>query len=256
IAMCGARPLYLSAGFILEEGFDMAELKTIVESMRLAAEKAGVLLVTGDTKVVERGSADGIFINTAGIGQLEHDIFISPKNAAEGDAIVINGRIGDHGIAVMSKREGIEFESDIVSDSASLNRLVESILQAVPSVHLLRDPTRGGVAATLNEIAEAADVGIEIEESQIPIDPQVVAVSDMLGLDPLYIANEGKMMVFVPANEAEHVVTEMRKYPEGAEAAIIGSVTAEHPKRVVMRTRIGTKRIVDMPSGEQLPRIC
>ena len=256
IAMCGARPLYLSTGFILEEGFDMADLKTIVKSMRLAAEKAGVLLVTGDTKVVERGGADGIFINTAGIGQLDPGINISPKNAAGGDAIVINGRIGDHGIAVMSKREGIEFESDIVSDSVSLNHMVESILQAVPNVHLLRDPTRGGVAATLNEIAEAANVGIDIEEAQIPIDPQVVAVSDMLGLDPLYIANEGKMMVFVPGNEAERVVAEMRKHPEGADAAIIGSVTTAHRKRVVMRTRIGTKRVVDMPSGEQLPRIC
>ncbi len=256
IAMCGARPLYLSTGFILEEGFDMADLKTIVGSMRLAAEKAGVLLVTGDTKVVERGSADGIFINTSGIGQLDPGINISPKNAAEGDVIVINGRIGDHGIAVMSRREGIEFESDIVSDSASLNHIVESILQVVPDVHLLRDPTRGGVAATLNEIADAADVGIDIDEAQIPLDPQVAAVSDMLGLDPLYIANEGKMMVFVPANEAERVVSEMKKYPEGADAAIIGSVTANHRKRVVMKTRIGTKRVVDMPSGEQLPRIC
>lgn len=256
ISMCGARPLFLSTGFILEEGFDMAELRLIVQSMQTAAERAGVLLVTGDTKVVERGGADGIFINTAGIGQLDNDIFISPKNVVDGDAIVINGRIGDHGIAVMSKREGIEFESDILSDSASLNHLVEGILKAVPGVHLFRDPTRGGVAATLNEIAEAANVGIEIDETRIPVDEQVVAVSDMLGLDPLYIANEGKMMAFVPADQADQVVTEMRKHPEGAEAVIIGSVTTEHPKRVVLRTRIGTRRIVDMPAGEQLPRIC
>ncbi|NQU64419.1 MAG: hydrogenase expression/formation protein HypE [SAR324 cluster bacterium] len=256
IAMCGARPLYLSAGFILEEGFDMAELKIIVQSMRLAADKAGVLLVTGDTKVVEHGSADGIFINTAGIGQLDDDIFISPQNAVAGDAIVINGRIGDHGIAVMSKREGIEFESDIVSDSASLNHMVEDILKMVPDIHVFRDPTRGGVAATLNEIAEAANVGIEIDEAQIPINDQVIAVSQMLGLDPLYIANEGKMVVFVPAHKADQVVAAMKKHAEGAEAVVIGSVTAEHRKRVVLRTRIGTRRIVDMPAGDQLPRIC
>ena len=256
IAMCGARPLYLSAGFILEEGFDIAELKEIVHSMQQAAEKAGVKLVTGDTKVVEKGSADGIFINTAGIGQLDPGIHISPGNAVDGDAIIINGRIADHGIAVLSKREGLEFESDIMSDSASLNHMVQGVLRVVPSVHVLRDPTRGGVAATLNEIAEAAEVGIELDEVQIPIDEQVAAVSDMLGIDPLYIANEGKVMAFVPSGSAEQVVEEMRKYPEGADAAIIGSVTDDHQKRVILKTRIGTKRLVDMPSGDQLPRIC
>ncbi len=256
IAMCGARPLFLSAGFILEEGFDMGELKTIVQSMQQAAEKAGVKLVTGDTKVVEKGSADGIFINTAGIGQLDPGIFISPKNAVEGDAIIINGRIADHGIAVMSKREGIEFDSDILSDSASLNHLVQGVLKAVPDVHVLRDPTRGGVAATLNEIAEAADVGIELDEERIPIDDQVSAVSDMLGIDPLYIANEGKVMVFAPSNEAEQIVAEMKKHVEGENAAIIGMVKNDHRKRVILKTRIGTKRLVDMPSGDQLPRIC
>lgn len=256
LAMCGARPLYLSAGFILEEGFDMGDLRTIVESMQAAAEKSGVQLVTGDTKVVEKGSADGIFINTAGIGHLETDLVISPKNAAEGDAIIINGRIADHGIAVLSKREGIEFESDIVSDSASLNHMIQAIIGVVPDVHVLRDPTRGGVAATLNEIAEAADVGIELDEAMIPIAAQVVAASDMLGIDPLYIANEGKVMVFAPADQADRIVAEMKKHPEGRDAAIIGRVTGDHRQRVVLKTRIGTRRLVDMPSGEQLPRIC
>lgn len=256
IAMCGARPLYLSTGFILEEGFDMAELKLIVHSMQLAAVKAGVLMVTGDTKVVEKGSADGIFINTAGIGQLTGNTCISPKNARAGDVIIINGQIADHGIAVLSKREGLEFQSDIVSDTASLNHLVEAILRVAPNVHVLRDPTRGGVAATLNEIADAADVGIEIEEEQIPINEQVAAVSDMLGIDPLYIANEGKVIVFAPSHQAEQVLAAMRTYPEGEKASIIGVVTADHRKRVVLQTRIGTRRVVDMPSGDQLPRIC
>jgi len=256
IAMCGARPLFLSAGFILEEGFDMEDLKTIVHSMKVAADKAGVMLVTGDTKVVERGSADGIFINTAGIGQLDPGIHISPKNATEGDEIIINGAIADHGIAVMSRREGIEFDSDIISDSAALNHMVQGVLKAVPDVHVLRDPTRGGVAATLNEIAEAADVGIEIEEAQIPINEQVIAASEMLGIDPLYIANEGKVMVFAPAGDGERVLAEMKKHPEGSGASIIGRVKAEHPGRVILKTRIGTKRLVDMPAGEQLPRIC
>jgi len=256
LAMCGARPLFLSAGFILEEGFDMADLKVIVQSMQTAAVKAQVQLVTGDTKVVERGSADGIFINTAGIGVVEHGIRISPGNAAPGDAVIINGRIADHGIAVLSRREGIAFESDIQTDSAPLNHMVLDILAAVPEVHVLRDPTRGGIAATLNEIAVAAGVGIELDEQRIPIDEQVVAAGELLGIDPLYIANEGKVMVIVPRSRAERVVAEMKKHPEGREAAVIGLVKAENPGRVILKTRIGTRRLVDMPSGDQLPRIC
>lgn len=256
IAMCGARPLFLSAGFILEEGFDMDELRTIVHSMQVAAEKAGVQLVTGDTKVVERGSADGIFINTTGIGVIDGDVEISPENASDGDAVIINGQIADHGIAVLSKREGLEFESDILTDSVSLNHLVQGILAAVPEVHVLRDPTRGGIGATLNEIAEAANLGISLDEEQIPIDDQVKAVSDMMGIDPLYIANEGKVMVFAPSASADQVVAEMKRHPEGKDAAIIGNVTGDHPGRVVLNTRIGTRRLIDMPTGDQLPRIC
>lgn len=256
IAMCGARPLYLSAGFILEEGFDLDELRVIVQSMQAAAEKADVKLVTGDTKVVEKGGADGIFINTAGIGEMLPGIQISPQKAAEGDAIIINGRIADHGIAVMSRREGLEFESDISSDTASLNRMVQDILSAVPEVHVLRDPTRGGIAATLNEIAESAGVGIVLNEAAIPIADQVRAASEMLGIDPLYIANEGKVLVLVPDAHAARVVTEMKKHPEGADAAVIGRVGDENSRRVILETRVGTRRLVDMPSGDQLPRIC
>lgn len=256
LAMCGAQPLFLSAGFILEEGFEIEKLKEIVQSMRTAADQAGVLLVTGDTKVVENGSADGIFINTAGIGQIADGINISPKNAKEGDAIIINGRIADHGIAVLSKREGLDFESDIQSDSASLNGLVDAMFKASMDIHVLRDPTRGGIAATLNEIAEASDCGILIEEDKIPISESVLSISSLLGIDPLYIANEGKLLAIVESDSAEVVLSTMRQHVNGGESAIIGRVVSGHAGKLVMETSIGTKRVVDMPSGENLPRIC
>ncbi|MCP4751299.1 MAG: hydrogenase expression/formation protein HypE [Proteobacteria bacterium] len=256
IAMCGARPLYLSAGFILEEGFSMDELDKIVRTMQKATEKAGVLLVTGDTKVVENGAADGVFINTAGVGLIEKPVSISPRNAIEGDAVILNGRIAEHGIAVMAKREGLDFETDILSDSAPLNGLVEVILEASDRIRVLRDPTRGGIAATLNEIAEAAGVGIVLDEERIPISEQVKAVSSILGLDPLYIANEGKLLAIVGEDDSQAVLSAMREHPEGRESMIIGRVVSEYRGKVVMETTIGTKRVVDMPSGEQLPRIC
>lgn len=256
VAMCGATPAYLSAGFILEEGFPISDLEKITLSMQKAAEKAGVMLVTGDTKVVENGSADGVFINTTGIGIVRDDLTISPKNAREGDVVLINGRIADHGIAVMTRREGLSFESDIKSDCAALNGMIADILDQSGGIRVLRDPTRGGIAATLNEIAEAASVGIELLESEIPLDEQVKAVSSLLGLDPLYIANEGKVLVVVEGAMADEVLSVMRKHPEGKESARIGRIVSTHPGRVVMETTIGTRRIVDMPAGEQLPRIC
>ena len=256
VAMCGADPLYLSAGFILEEGFPMEHLKRIVGSMRKAAEKAGVMLVTGDTKVVENGNADGIFINTSGVGLVRKGVSISPKRAAVGDVIIINGRIADHGIAVMTKREGLEFESSVETDSAALNHMIGAILDAVKDIHVLRDPTRGGLGATLNEITLSADVGIQLFEDRIPLSEQVKSLSSILGLDPLYIANEGKVLVFVKAGDADGVLDAMRTFPEGRECSIIGEVVSNHPGKVVIQTSIGTRRVVDMPAGEQLPRIC
>jgi hydrogenase expression/formation protein HypE len=256
VAMCGADPRYLSAGFILEEGFPMTQLQAIVDSMQQAAKKAGVILVTGDTKVVEHGSADGIFINTTGIGIVREKVAIAPTRATVGDVVIINGRIADHGIAVMTKREGMEFESGVISDCAALNKMIGCILDQIRDVHVLRDPTRGGIAATLNEIATAAKVGIVLQETAIPVDEQVKAISSLLGLDPLYIANEGKVLVFVKETDADQVLRIMKQFPEGKHATLIGKVMEKHPGRVVMETTIGTRRIVDMPAGEQLPRIC
>lgn len=257
VAMCGAEPRFLSAGFILEEGFPLSSLEAVVESMSVAAEKAGILFVTGDTKVVEKGGADGLFINTAGIGLVREGISVSPKKVKPGDLVLINGPIAEHGIAVLTRRKGMEFESDIVSDTAPLNHLISAVLDAAGSdIRVLRDPTRGGVAATLNEIAASGEVGIEIQETTIPLNDAVKSISGLLGLDPLYIANEGKVMVVVAERSAEKVLAAMKPLPEGRESAIIGRVVAEHPGRVVMETGIGTRRIVDMPSGEQLPRIC
>ena len=256
IAMCGADPKFLSAGFILEEGFPISLLEDILRTMSEAAKKAGVLLVTGDTKVVENGSADGLYINTSGLGIVREKVDISPRNARPGDAILLNGRIAEHGIAVMTKRKGLEFESDIQSDCAALNGLIGAILETTEHVHVLRDPTRGGIAATLNEIAESGNVGIEIEENSILISEQVRAIGSILGLDPFYIANEGKVIVIVPQARADMVLQTMRSCPEGAESSIIGRVVDRHPGKVVLETAIGTRRIVDMPSGEQLPRIC
>ncbi len=256
IAMCGADPKYLSAGFILEEGYPLESLKTIVESMKNAAANAEVALVTGDTKVVEKGGVDGVFINTSGIGLVRQGVEISPKRAEVGDIVLINGRIADHGIAVMTKRQGLEFESAVITDCASLNKMIGALLDVVEDVHVLRDPTRGGIAATLNEIATAANAGIELFEDQIPLDDQVKAISSLLGLDPLYIANEGKVLVIVKETDADKALNTMKSFDEGRESSAIGRVVEKNAGKVILETSIGTRRIVDMPSGEQLPRIC
>jgi hydrogenase expression/formation protein HypE len=257
LAMCGARPRYLSAGFILEEGLPMEELWRIVQSMAAAAQAAGVRIVTGDTKVVERGKGDGIFINTAGVGVIPAGVQIAPGRARPGDVVLVNGPIASHGIAIMSVREGLTFETAVESDSAALNGLVEAILAAGgEAVHVLRDPTRGGVASSLNEIAAAARVGIRLDEARIPVLEEVRGACEILGFDPLYVANEGKCLVIVATDAAEAVLVAMRDHPLGRDAAIIGLVVAEHPRKVYLRSRIGGLRVVDMLSGEQLPRIC
>jgi len=256
LTMCGARPLYLSIAFILEEGFPKADLERIVASVHDAAKKAHVDLVTGDTKAVERGKCDKIFINTSGIGVIESGIDINPKRATPGDAIILSGEIAEHGIAVMSQREGLEFETELKSDSAPLNGLVETMLRASKNLHVLRDPTRGGLASTFNEIASIARVGIVLDEERIPISEEVEGACEILGFDPLYVANEGKLVAFVPQGEADRVLAAMRKHPFGANAQVIGEVVEQHPGVVTMRTKIGGSRVVDMLSGEQLPRIC
>ncbi len=256
LAMCGATPLYLSVGCIIEEGFSMEELWQIVCSMQQAATKANVSLVTGDTKVVDRGKGDKIFINTSGIGVIEDGVNINPKRATIGDQIILSGAIGMHGIAIMSVREGLEFFSPVLSDTAPLNGLVAEMLNACNDIHVLRDPTRGGVASVLNEIAGSANVGIVINEKDIPIPDAVQGACEILGLDPLYIANEGKLLAFVPPSYSENVLETMKQHPLGKESVIIGEVVADHPGLVVMKSRIGGTRIVDMLTGEQLPRIC
>lgn len=256
LAMCGARPLYLSVGFIIEEGFPMQDLWLIVQSMKAAADRAEVLLVTGDTKVVDKGKGDGIFINTSGIGVIEEGIDIKPASARPGDKIILSGAIGLHGIAIMSVREGLEFEGGIRSDTAPLHGLVQEMLAEGKQVHVLRDPTRGGVASALNEIAASAGVGIEIHENAIPVTPEVRGACEILGFDPLYVANEGKLIACVSPHHAETVLKTMRNHPLGRESAVVGTVVREHPGLVTMRTLIGGNRVVDMLSGEQLPRIC
>ncbi|MCL4369733.1 MAG: hydrogenase expression/formation protein HypE [Chloroflexi bacterium] len=256
LATSGARPLYLSAAFVLEEGLPLADLERVVQSMRRSAEDAGVSIVTGDTKVVHRGAADRLFITTAGVGVIPAGVYIGGSNARPGDAIILSGTIGDHGIAVLSQREGLSFSSPVVSDCAPLNGLVSAMLEASVDVRVLRDPTRGGLATTLNEIAAQSGVGIIIEEAAIPVSDGVRGACEMLGFDPLYIANEGKMVAIVAAEAAEAVLSSMHDHPYGKQASIIGRVRAEHPGRVVMKTRLGTSRIVDMLSGELLPRIC
>lgn len=256
LAMSGARPLYLSAAFILEEGLPLADLQRIVRSMQEACETAGVILVTGDTKVVNRGSGDKVFINTSGMGIIERDLLISADRANVGDKIILSGSIADHGMAVMSKREGLEFENEILSDTAPLNSLVEAMLEASQEIHCLRDPTRGGIATTLNEIVRRSNVGIVLDEKRIPIREDVKGACEILGIDPLYVANEGKLVAVVDREEAEKVLDRMRGHRDGKEAQIIGEVVAEHPRMVVMRTGIGGTRIVDLMMGEQLPRIC
>ena len=256
LSMCGACPRYLSAGFIIEEGLPMDELWRIVVAMRTAAEAAGVQIVTGDTKVVDRGKGDKIFINTSGIGVIPEGRGIAPSKAATGDVVLINGTIADHGIAIMSVRQGLEFETQMKSDCAPLNGLVEAMFAASADIHVLRDPTRGGVASALNELAESAQVGIELAEEAIPVSEEVGGACEILGFDPLYVANEGKLLAFVAPESAEKVLEAMRKHPLGKKSAAIGRVVAGHEGSVLMKTRIGGSRIVDMLSGEQLPRIC
>jgi hydrogenase expression/formation protein HypE len=257
LAMCGARPLALSCGFILEEGLPMATLARVVESMRAAAAAAGVSIVTGDTKVVDRGKGDGIYINTAGIGLVAEGIEIDPRRARPGDAVILSGRVADHGIAILSVREGLEFESPIESDSAALHELVADLLARLGAdVHVLRDPTRGGVASATNEIAGKARVGIRLDEPSIPVAEPVRGACELLGLDPLYVANEGKLIAIVAREAAESALDAIRAHPLGAEAAIIGEVVAERPGLVTVRSSIGGSRILDLLTGEQLPRIC
>ena len=256
LSMCGAQPLYLSAAFIIEEGLPMEDLWRVVVEMQNAAKRAGVALVTGDTKVVDRGKGDKLFITTSGVGVVPHTVRINPSNARPGDAIIINGPIAQHGIAVMSVREGLQFDAPVMSDTAPLNGLVNAMLLACGNIHVMRDPTRGGVASVLNEIAGEARVGILIDEEAIPLDDAVRGACEILGLDPLYVANEGKLLAFVPPEGTDAVLTAMRAHPLGRESRIIGKVISEHPRLVVMKTSIGGTRVVDMLSGEQLPRIC
>ncbi len=256
VAMAGARPLHLSAGFILEEGFPLADLERIVASMARAASEAGVKVVTGDTKVVERGKGDGVFITTTGIGLVPEGLDISAANARPGDKVLVSGHLGDHGVAIMSSRENLEFETAVVSDSAALHGLVADMVAAVPAIRSLRDPTRGGLAAALNEIAQSAGVGMRLDEEAIPIRPEVEAACELLGLDPLYVANEGKLVAICPADSAESLLAAMRAHPLGADAAIIGEVVADDMGFVTMETGFGGTRIVDWLAGEQLPRIC
>jgi hydrogenase expression/formation protein HypE len=257
LAMMGARPLWLSVGLILEEGFSKSDLKTILEDMRQAANAAGVAIVTGDTKVVPRGKADKIFITTAGIGVIEHSLSIHGANAQPGDVIIINGTLGDHGIAVMADREGLNVSTDICSDSAALNGLVAEILaEAGKDLHVLRDPTRGGVATTIKEIAQQSSVSITLQEESLPVAPAVRGVCSILGLDPLFVANEGKLLAFVAPDAAERVLSRIRQHPLGTKAAVIGYVTEGQAGRVRMETSIGGTRAVEMLAGEQLPRIC
>jgi len=256
LAMCGARPLYMTAAFIIEEGLPLEHLWRIVQSMQAAAHSAGVTIVTGDTKVVDRGKGDQIFINTSGIGAIPDGVNIAPCNARPGDKIIINGPVAQHGMAIMSVRDGLEFETQITSDTAALNGLVEAMFTASTDIHVLRDPTRGGVTSALNEIAQSACVGIRLEESRIPISEQVKAACEILGLDPLYVANEGKLLAFVPPEQSDLVLAAMRSHPFGRDAAMIGEVVNDMPGFVTMKTKVGGERVVEMLAGEQLPRIC
>jgi hydrogenase expression/formation protein HypE len=256
LAMMGATPLYLTAGFIMEEGLEVAVLARVVESMQAAAAEAGVQIVAGDTKVVQRGKADGLYINTAGVGVLAHDREIGGANARPGDAVILSGPMGDHGIAVLEARGELGFAADVSSDVAPLNHLVSSMLAASDGIHVLRDPTRGGVATTLNEIARQSNAAIIFDERALPVRPAVAAACEMLGFDPLYIANEGKLLAVVAPDAAEGVLAAMRATRYGEEAVIIGRVAAEPAGRVLLRTGIGGTRVVDMLAGEILPRIC
>jgi len=256
LAMCGAIPQYLSAGLILEEGFSIVDLKRILDDIRVAAEQAGVIIVTGDTKVVPKGAVDKIFVNTSGIGKIPHGVDISSRNARPGDKIILSGTIADHGMAVLTRREGMTFESPVKSDTAPLNHMVSRMLSVSKGIHVLRDPTRGGVGTALNEIAGRSGVGIKIYEEKIPLKDAVAGICEILGFDPVYVANEGKLMAFVDPRHAEKILAAIKEDELGKDAAIIGEVMPDHPGRVMMKTRIGGVRIVDMLSGDQLPRIC
>ena len=256
VAMLGARPTYLAAAFILEEGFPLADLTRIAASMGRAARAAGVPVVTADTKVVERGKADGVFVTTTGVGVLMDGVEISGSNARPGDAVLVSGPIGDHGMAIMSVRENLSFAAPIESDSAALHGLIADLLAAVPHLHVLRDPTRGGVAATLNEIAQQSGVGVVLDEAAIPVRPAVAAACELLGLDPLNIANEGRVLVFCPAADAARALAALQAHPLGREAALIGEVITDPRHFVQMRTRFGGRRMIDWLAGDALPRIC
>jgi len=256
VAMAGAKPLYLSAGFILEQGLPLSDLERVVASMAEASRRARVPVVTGDTKVVERGKGDGIFITTTGIGVVPDGIDISGDLARPGDAVLVSGVIGNHGVAILSHRENLSFETSIESDSAALHELVASMIAAVPDIHCLRDPTRGGLASALNELAHQSGVGMRISEASIPLLPEVASACELLGLDPLYVANEGKLIAICPRERADELLTAMRSHPLGRDAAIIGEVVEDTQGFVQMRTTLGGERIVDWLTGEQLPRIC
>jgi hydrogenase expression/formation protein HypE len=256
LAVGGALPRFLSASFILEEGLPLDDLRRIVASMRDACAAAGVSLVTGDTKVVDRGKGDGVFITTSGIGLVPAGRYLSIHNARPGDRILLSGTLGDHGMAIMSVREGLEFETVLESDTAPLNGLTEAILDACPGTRCMRDPTRGGLSSTMNELAEASEVGVDLDEAAIPLRDEVRGACEMLGLDPLYVANEGKLIAVVPAGDADRTLEAMRSHPLGKASAIIGTVVAEHSGMVVLRSRVGGRRVVTLLAGEQLPRIC
>lgn len=256
LAVSGAKPLYITSAFIIEEGFSIKKLEQIVMSMANEARKSGVKIVAGDTKVVERGNVDGIFINTSGIGRIYENVNINCANAREGDIVIVNGTLGDHGMTIMCARNKLGLVGDLRSDCACLNSLVDTMLEAYGGIHVIRDATRGGIAAVLNEISEFSNVTIAIEENNLPVKEEVKGVTEMLGLDPLYIANEGKLCAFVPESHAQNVLSAMQKHPLGVNATIIGKVTEEIGQMVYLNTVVGGKRLVDMPSGIQLPRIC
>ena len=256
VCMCGANPLYISASFILEEGLPMEDLHRIVLSMEEAAKNAGIRIVTGDTKVVNKGNCDKIFINTTGLGIVPDGVNISASNLQIGDKIILSGTIADHGMAVMTSREGLSFQTQVKSDTVALNSLVEEMLNVTKGIQAMRDPTRGGVAATLNEFARSSKIGIQIDGDQIPVKPEVHGACEVLGIDPLYVANEGKLIAVVPDNRAEEILSVMHQHPHGKDAAIIGVVVEDHPEIVTIKTGLGVNRILDMPVGEQLPRIC
>jgi hydrogenase expression/formation protein HypE len=256
LAVSGATPLYLSAGFILEEGFPVADLTRIVASMKAAAETAGVQVVTGDTKVVQKGKADGCYINTAGIGVIEHEVSLGVANAQPGDVIIVSGPIGEHGVTIMLARGELDIEADLTSDTAAMNGMIAGLLGAVPGVRAMRDATRGGVATILNEVAVAAGVGVVVEEDQIPVNTQVRGAAELLGIDPMYVASEGRMVAVVDGEQADRALAVLRAHPLGEQAAVIGHITADSPGIVLLKTAFGGTRIVDLLVGDPLPRIC